>query len=490
MDEAAAQTLPGTEDAQTVFWSPDSRSIVFSTSREIKRLDLSGGVPVVLADGVAGEAGSWNSDGVVLITRAGVVYRINASGEGQPAKVRQMPGGWILSPQFLPDGKRFLYCVYSGSPEIRGTYIASLDEGAPKRLGPAENGAAWLPPDRVLFVQQGSLWARRLDLTRLEWNGDPELITDSVGGRSSHRGGFSVSSDGTIAYRKLASTAQLTWLNREGKPSARLGDPDSNSLVAPQISPDGKRVTVDRTVQGNRDVWLIDLVRGGMTRFTSNAAADGYPVWFPEGNQIAFETNRNGDFDIYVKRLDSTGQEQPLVEGPGQQWPHDVSRDGKFLLFHGEGDLWALPLGSDNHTPFKVAAGAGSNGQFSPNGRWVAFETTESGRAEVVVQSFPEPFGRWPVSTAGGQWPRWSADGKELYFVVDGKMMASTIHASGSSFEAGTPRVLFPVQLDRGPGGHPQYAVSRDGRFLVNQISEATSNTPITLILNWKPRTP
>jgi Tol biopolymer transport system component len=337
-------------------------------------------------------------------------------------------------------------------------------------------------------VQQGSLWARRLDLKRLEWNGDPELITDSVGERSSRRGAFSVSTDGTIAFRKQASISQLTWLNREGKPSARLGDPDSNSLVAPEISPDGKRVMVDRTVQGNRDVWLIDLVRGGMTRFTSHAAADGYPVWFPDGNRIAFETNRNGDFDIYVKAVYGTGEEQPLVEGPGQQWPEDISRDHKFLLFMGEGDLWALSLAGDDDKAFKVVTAR--NGKFSPDGRWVAFETIESGRAEVVVQSFPEPFGRWPVSTAGGQWPRWSADGKELHFVVDGKMMASTIHASGSSFEAETPKVLFPVQLESGFGGHPQYAVSRDGRFLVNQLTEATSNNPITLILNWKSKTP
>ena len=174
------------------------------------------------------------------------------------------------------------------------------------------------------------------------------------------------------------------------------------------------------------------------------------------------------------------------MEGPGQ-WPEDVSSDGKFLLFMGEGDLWALPLPKDDHKSFKVATGR--TGQFSPDGRWVAFETNESGRAEVVVQSFPEPFGRWPVSTGGGMWPRWSANGKELYFVVDGKLMASTIRASGSSFEAETPKVLFPVQLEAALGGHQQYAVSRDGRFLVNQFDEATSNNPITLILNWKPKT-
>jgi dipeptidyl aminopeptidase/acylaminoacyl peptidase len=392
-----------------------------------------------------------------------------------------------LSPQFLPDGKHFLYCVFSGAPEIRGTYVASLDTSAPKRLGPAENGAAWLPPDRVLFAQGGSLWARRLDLARLEWDGDPELVTDSVGGRSSHRAGFSVSSDGTIAYRKLASISQLMWLNREGKPSGRPGDPDSNSLVAPEISPDGTRVAVDRTVQGNRDVWLIDLARGGMTRFTSNAAADGYPVWFPDGNHVAFETNKRGDFDIYVKAVNGTADEQPLVEGPGQQWPEDISPDRKFLLFIDEGNLWARALAGADRKAFKVATA--HNGQFSPDGRWVAFETNESGRAEVVVQSFPEPFGRWLISTAGGQWPRWSADGKELYFVVDGKMVASAIHTSGSRFEAETPRVLFPVQLEWGLGGHPQYAVSREGQFLVNQF-EVSSNNPITLTLNWKPKTP
>jgi len=487
-DQATAQMLPGTEDAQTVFWSPDSRSIGFSTSRAIKRLDLSGGVPVVLADVSSVGAGSWNSDGIILVEGNSEVYRINASGGGKPVRVLKIPGGWVLSPQFLPDGKRFLFCVYSGAPDIRGTYIASLDGAASKRLGPAENGAAWLPPNRVLFAQQGSLWARRLDLKRLEWDGDPELITDAIGGTASRHGGFSVSSDGTIAYRKQASISQLTWLNREGKLSATPGDPDSNSLVAPEISPDGKRVAVDRTVQGNRDVWLIDLVRGGMTRFTSDTAADGYPVWFPDGNHIAFETNRKGDFDVYVKAVNGTGVEQPLVEGPGQQWPEDISHDGRFLLFMGEGALWALPLAGDDHKAFRVATA--QNGQFSPDGRWVAFETNESGRAEVVVQSFPEPFGRWPVSTGGGQWPRWSADGKELSFVVDGKMTASGIHASGSSFEAETPQVLFPVQLEGGLGGHPPYAVSRDGRFLMNQVPESTANTPITLILHWKPKTP
>jgi eukaryotic-like serine/threonine-protein kinase len=217
LDQAAAQPLPGTENALAPFWSPDSRSIGFSASRQIKRLDISGGVPFALAEAFGTGGGSWNADGVILFAAARDIYRIDASGEGKPVKVLQMPGAWILSPQFLPDRQRFLFCVYSGPPEVRGTYIASLDGSTPKRLGPSENGAAWLPPDRVVFVQQGSLWARRLDLGRLQWNGEPDLITDSIGGRSSRRGGFSVSPDGRIAYRKQASISQLTWLDREGK---------------------------------------------------------------------------------------------------------------------------------------------------------------------------------------------------------------------------------------------------------------------------------
>ena len=487
LDQTTAQPLPGTEDASSPFWSPDSRSIAFSSAGELKRLDIFGGSPVVLAARID-RAGAWNAQGVILSTRLADLYRINATGEGEPMRVLQIPGAWIGCPEFLPDAKRFLFCVFSGPPDIRGTYIASLDGHNPKRLSPAEDGAAWLAPDRVVFMQQRSLWTRRLDLNRLEWIGDAELIADSVGGRASHGGssGFSVSADGRIAYRKQASITQLTWLDREGKPSGRPFDPDSNGLVAPELSPDGKRVAVDRTVDGNRDVWLFDLVRGGMTRLTNDRAADGYPVWFSNGSQVAFESNRKGDFDVYVKPSTGHGEEQPLLELPGEQWPHDVSRDGRFLLYQNSGGVWALPLTGDDRKPISVATAA-YNGQFSPDGRWVAFGTNESGREEVVVQPFPRSFGRWQISTSGGWWPRWSPDGQELYFVGDGKLMASRIRANGSSFEAEAPRFLFPVQVEGDAHSHPEYAVSRDGRFLVNQLLETTSNTPITLILNWHP---
>ncbi len=471
-----AQPLPGTESAQDPFWSPDSKSIGFVAGRQLKRLDVLGGSPVVLTD--AGRGGSWNTEGVILFIRGADLYRIKASGEGE-TQTLQIPGAWIRLPQFLPDGKRFLFCVYSGPADIRGTYLASLDESTPKRLGPAEDGAAWLPPDRVVFMQQGNLWARRLDLKQVEWLGDAEPITDSVAEASRKRADFSVSAVGSIAYRRQTAISQLTWLDRQGQESGKLMD-DGNNLQAPELSPDGKSVVFDRTVEGNRDVFLIDLVRGGMNRLTTDKAADGYPVWFPDG-RIAFETNRRGDFDIYVKPSSGVGQERALVELPGQQWPQDVSRDGKFLLYQGQRGLWARPLTGDDQNPFSVASPA-TNGQFSPDGRLVAFETTEPGRVEVVVQPFPEAVERWKVSTAGGWWPRWSPDGKELYFVADGKLMASSIHTSGASLEAGPPKYLFEVQLPAGPLGHPEYAVSRDGRFLVNQFIETGTNTPITLI--------
>ena len=267
--------------------------------------------------------------------------------------------------------------------------------------------------------------------------------------------------------------------------------------MAAEISPDGRRVAVDRTVQGNRDVWLIDLLRGGITRFTFDAATDGYPVWSADGTQIAFESNRKGNYDIYIKPSNGAGQEQPLLEAPGNQWPYDFSKDGKFLLYYdaaNSGDLMALPLTGNERKPIAVAATPFSErtGVFSPDGRWVAYDTNESGKFEVVVQAFPNPNGKWQVSTGGGAYPRWSADGKELYFVADGKLMAAAVHVTGTSIDATAPTPLFPVRIDSRDGRNtlyrPQYAVSRDGRFLVNQETEAPTVSPITLVLNWKPK--
>jgi Tol biopolymer transport system component len=240
----------------------------------------------------------------------------------------------------------------------------------------------------------------------------------------------------------------------------------------------------------------MDLLRGGLNRFTFDLAIDGFPVWSPDGTQIAFESFRKGHLDIYLKPSNGVGTEIPLRESVNLKWPFDWSKDGRFLLYQETGpktayNIWALPMkGNDrkpiavSNTPFKEDAG-----QFSPDARWVAYVTDETGRFEVVVQPFPNPTFKRQVSIGGGGHPRWRSDGKELFFISpDGKMMASQVHPSTSSFESETPTALFQTRIfNEQYVSRPQYAVSADGRFLINQTVEE-SKPAIMLILNWKPK--
>ena len=351
---------------------------------------------------------------------------------------------------------------------------------------------------RVAFVVGGTLVARRLDLVGRALTGDPVSLADRVGVDGPSVGGFAVSAAGPVAYRAGGNAArQLTWFDRTGKAVGVAGEPDVNTLRYPELSPDGRRVAMDRTVQGNIDVWLRDLARGGLTRLVFHGAADFMPMWSSDGMRIAFTSSRTGNNNLFIKPSNGSGAEERLVDSPYPKVPQDWSRDGRWLL-HYEAhpttgrDLWAVDMTSPDHTPRVIANTSAEEvlAQFSPDGRWVAYQTNESGRFEVVVQPFPDAGGKWQVSTAGGVSPRWRADGKELYFLApDATMMAVPVTASGTSFEAGTPVALFPTRIVDGgtlSQSRPQYAVARDGRFLINQpVAEATA-APITMILNWQ----
>jgi Tol biopolymer transport system component len=306
--------------------------------------------------------------------------------------------------------------------------------------------------------------------------------------------GFSVSTDGRIAYRAGgAEPRQLTWYDRSGRTLGTAGQPDA-TLQYPELSPDGQRVLFTRSVQGNLDIWLEDLVRGGMTRFTVDPSIDTVPLWSPDGTRVAFTSNRSGIQNLYVGAPGRADSAEALLESAHPKLVEDWSRDGRFLVYQeihpktGR-DLWVLPMTGSSRKPL-VAVNTSfeeQNGQLSPDVRWLAYETNESGRFEIVVQSFPEGGHKWPVSTGGGVQPRWRADGKELYFIApDGKLMSASITSTGAAFAAGTPVALFPVRIVSGVVTKSQYAVSRDGRFLINRPSQE-SMAPITLILNWKP---
>ena len=504
LNEVDARVMTGTDGADYPFWSADSRSIGYFAASKLYRIDVSGGPPQVLADVPAGRGGTWNADGTLVFAPAtdSPLMRVAASGGTPVAITRLDPPRQVghQSPQFLPDGRHFLFLA-TGSPSESGIYLGSLEEDAPTRLMASDVAAAYLTPNLVVFVQQGALMARRLDVERRELTGDAMTLADGVGYDVGWKlGAFSVSANGHVAYQsRILKRDELFWVDRTGMTSrVAVNGVDVNRLANPDLSPDGQRAAVTIDSQSNVDIWLMDLVGGGSTRFTFDAAADAFPLWSPDGTQVVFSSARTGTAKLYAKPSNSTHDERLLLER-GAAVPQDWSRDGRFLLYSlldpktGR-DLWALDMSNNQRTTRAVVNTQFDerNGQFSPDGHWLAYETNESGRFEIVAVSFPDPMEEWPVSRSGGTQVRWRADGKELYFVAaDGKLMAAPItiapRADGSTFEAGAPVSLFQTQiLPTAVSTRVQYAVSRDGRFLISQPAESAT-TPITLILNWKP---
>jgi serine/threonine protein kinase/Tol biopolymer transport system component len=486
LDTTEGTLLPHTEGARLPFWSPDSRSVGFFASERLHRIDIAGGPAQPLASASNPRGGSWGTDGTILFAPNTVspLFRVPASGgTAVAATTLDAPRQTSHSqPWFLPDGRHVLFHGASSDPDVSGLYLGSFDGQPPKRLIAATQGA-FLAPDALVFVQQEELVARRFDPARGVLSGDAVTLATSVGA-------FSVSSTGIIAHR-AAGGAQLptTWFDRTGAAQNSLGV----WFNGPELSPDGRRLTGDRTIDANRDVWVVDLARGGFTRLTTHPAIDGYPVWSPVDEQIAFLSNRNGTIDMWIKPSNLPDEATLLLPGPDSEWPLHWSKDGRYLLYQRSDlkdrwDLWALPMTGTDRTPFAVASTSFLErlGEFSPDGRWIAYETNESGRPEIVVQAFPEARERIPVSTAGGTAPRWSADGREIYFVApDGMIMAVPVESKGSTMQLGAPVALFPTRITFQTFKF-QYAVSSDGRFLVNNAAEIPAQ-PITVILNAKP---
>jgi hypothetical protein len=397
----------------------------------------------------------------------------------------------------LPGGRRFLFFAV-GIPDAQGIYVGSLDSSEITRLMPAETPGAYAPSGWLLFLrQEGTLMARQFDHSRGELTGDQVKVADAVGFDGVfHFGAFSVSPAGLMAYRaEVASRRQLTWLDRTGKVLGTLGLPD-NSLLHPEVSPDGRRVVVDRSVDGNTDLWILDAVRA--IRFTFDAGIDHWPIWSPEGSRVVFDSSRKGLHDLYQKPSSGAASEELFLESPQSKGATDWSPDGRFLLFQSNDpnrayDLWTLALEGDRRPQAFLSTGFDEGqGQFSPDGRWVAYVSNESSQYQVYVRPFPGPGGQWQISTAGGTQPRWRPDGKELYYVApNGSLMAASIAVSGATLDPGTPTVLFQTRMARGIGAgsllRPQYDVAPDGRFLINVTTDEAVASPITVVLNWTP---
>jgi Tol biopolymer transport system component len=493
LDADTARPLSGTDAATLPFWSPDSRSIGFFAGGQLKRVDLDGGLVQTLANAAPGWGGTWGPNGVIVFAPgAGPLFQVPAS-VGETVAITKISAGQSSHtfPWFIPGSRQFLFYA-AGTEDAQGIYIGSLDSTDTSRIAAADAAAAYLSPGWLLYGLQGSLVARRFDVARRDLSGESVTVSESVWVGAAH-GAFSVSSTGVIAYRTGGiNPRQLTWFDRSGRTHGTFGELNRAGQLNVALSPDGQRAAVQRTIQNNTDIWLIDSARE--IRFTTDAGGDGWARWSPDGTRIAYVSNQTTPSAVYQKAANGAGPDERLVKGLTCDW----SPDGRFLLYIAvdpktRGDLWVLPLHGDRK-PFPLLATSAIEqwGQFSPDGRWVAYQSNESGRFETYVRPFPGPGGQWPVSTSGGIQPRWRRDGKELYYLApDGKLMAASIDAKGATLAVTTPVALFQPHIVGGGtwfvGNAQQYDVAPNGRFLVNVETESGS-PPVTLVLNWKPK--
>jgi Tol biopolymer transport system component len=498
--------LPGTEGGFYPFWSPDNKSIGFFTGGKLKRIDIDGGLVRVLANAPNPVGGTWNQDGTILFTPnyTGPIFRTSAATSEEAVALTKLEGQQATQrfPQFLPDGRHFLY--YVPTPvEVRGVYVGNLDGGPSVRLFDAEAPALYSASQHLVYVRESRLIAQRFDPAKLAVSGNPFPVADQVVGVSdSSMAAVSTSAAGPIAFREglALGQRQFIWFDRSGKEIGIAGKADDLPSRDPAISPDGRRIGFHRTINGNIDIWMLDLVTSLVSRFTFDSAADSDPVWSPDGTKVAFNSNRKGVYDIYQKPANGSGNDELLLATPQNKAAVDWSPDGRFILFRSPSpatgfDLWILPVTGDKKPyPFVQTPFEERDGQFSPDGKWIAYQSNESGRAEILVQPFPGPGGKLQVSTNGGAQVRWRPDGKELFYVaLDGRLMAVPIGLAPNkqSLEAAVPIPLFMTRIGGAIQGafKQQYVVSADGqRFLMNSVVTPTATSPVTVILNWQPK--
>jgi Tol biopolymer transport system component len=326
-------------------------------------------------------------------------------------------------------------------------------------------------------------------VARQELTGDQITLANPIDFRSPVFDGFSVAPNGLVAYRTSGQRWQLTWFDRSGRAVGVAAGPDTKGFNYPELSFDDRLIAVDG--------WWMNTLAGSWNRLTFDAAGGSYLLWSHDGSHVLFASNRKGVRDLYWKPANGAGTDELLLETPYDKVAEDLSKDGRYLLYcedhPGTGrDLWVLDITEPARKPrpFVSTAADESMGTFSPDGRWVAYETNESGRPEIVVASFANPTNRWQVSVGGGRQPRWHPDGSELYFIAPGgKLMGEPVPASGTAFEVRPATPLFQVQIatTASAAKKPQYAVARDGRFLINQLVNEATIAPITVLMNWNP---
>ncbi len=492
-DSLDAQPVPGTEGARHPFWSPDNRSIAFFADSRLKRVALSGGDVVTICEAGAGAGGTWNQDGTIVFAPSleTPLMRVSASG-GTPTAATELDASQgdsgHMAPVFLPDGRRFLFSLFGGGR--MGIFTGALDSREIRRVTTFDAVPGFVAPDLLLFVQpDGRLSAQRLEMTRLEPVGDVIPIAERVD-TPGPNAAFSASASGTLVYWAGSDAiTQPTWFTRDGKVAGTLGAPAAYVDLA--ISPDGRQVAVDR-VDDDPSIWLLDVARGTATRETSGPGKYlSTPIWAPDGRSIAYAKAEGTPPNVFVERLGVGTEGQRLVRSIHQSFPQAWSPDGATIVYvtivpKTGADVWMVPTrGEPTPAPLLVTPSSENRVRISPDGRWIAYNSNESGVFDVFVTRFPQPGQKWPVSIAGGQLPIWRRDGRELFYLApDGSLMAAPIVLRDDEVDVGAPVKLFSVTTNVGPGLGTVYDVAPDGRFLVNVAVRVTSPAA-AVIMNW-----
>src|SRR5262245_4344342 len=514
LDSTEARPLAGTLGATFPFWSPDSRFIGFFAEGWLKKIEVTGGTVQKLCEAGIPYGGAWSNAGVILFRRVSEgLFRVSATG-GETTQVTSIdrPRQEIdhFYPAFLPDGRHFLYYVQSGQKETRGVYIGSLDGPRKRRLldditpirymaavpGDTAGGAGWL-----VFKRDDALLARRFDARRLEFTGEAFSLSDKVGSDAIFPtySTFSVSDNGVLVFDPSLKRQrrQYWWVDRRGQ---RINSLDAaGGFYQPWLSPEEKRFIADRhdPLTGTQDLWLYEVSGGNPPqRFTFDPANDACPIWSPQGSRIVWASTRvGGIMNLYQQAANGAGEETLLQKTDYPKLPTDWSRDGRFIIYYQadpktKRDIWVMPApGSGEEKPRPVVRTEANDtaGTLSPDGRWLAYASDETGRFEVYVQSFPDGGGKRQVTTGGGSAPRWGQKGWELfYYSGDGWLMAAPVRI-GESFETGAASQLFEFRAGTIMITFlPPYAVTADGqRFLINTVIEREPNAPLTVVTNW-----
>jgi serine/threonine protein kinase len=505
IDGTEAVPLSGTEQATYPFWAPDSRTVGFFSQGKLRRIDIRSGAPQTLSDAVDPRGGAWSRDNVIVygLNQTGL-WRVAASG-GSSVPVTTLSANetghrW---PSFLPDGQHVVFQARTIRGAEAAIDVAALDGSSRTRLLNSQFSVAYVN-GYLLSLANGTLSAQRFDPVRRSVEGDAIPIAQGVAASTTLYGSFSASSTGLLAFASdMSGETQLAWYNRQGHLLGNVGAARDYSDV--QLMPGGRRALVTRpdVKTSSANIWSIDVTTGDSfpLTFESNVAAQ--PVLSPDGREFVFRSNREIPAPMFRRLVSGAGSDEVVLRsvrtGPrdsGNLFPTDWSPDGRFILFHvpyaDTGyDVFALPLTGDRTPrPFVRSRGADLHARFSPDGRWVAYSSAESGRHQIYVQPFPNADGRWQLSTDGGSEPRWRGDGRELFFIgSDRRLMAVpvTTGVTSTSFEHGPPVALFATRVAEFANPYrTTYAVASDGqRFLINDIAENATPPTITVVVNW-----